>query len=441
MMKNVAPFTIAPTHLIEEKLSNATIYKGEFSLEAGKTILKVDGEIFYSLSSKPKIICKGQIIDRENYFPFDMIEQWNLLIDRRLVGKVQTVSLEVKSKKGKTEQFIEGIFQYEVYFQENVKVEEIFFSVVNFINNDGQAILHEEYLYRGRIEVEFQGYLLTLDKRPNSKEVFDRLKRSNGFEVTHVGKIQRIDKQQVMLQEIEGLLDKIVWILSFAAGREVGINHIFYYSKDEINITHYRTPRIDTWKKNNNWFPEKSARSLECVLTRFLNLMESKYWERQIRLLLSSYFDGLGPSYVEHKIIIIQTALETLSYAYLVEEARKLSENEFKRYGFLASKKIKRLLTEFNINYSIKDIADLRELSSDFKDGPHLFTSIRNQIAHPRKNPKNLNPDELYYVWRIGIVYLELSMLAIAGYDEEYKNLLLEPGFEAEMTRQVPWAK
>lgn len=439
MTNNIAPFTIAPTHLVEQKFSNAIIYKGEFSLEAGKAIFKIDGEIFYSLASGPKLICRGQIIDREKYFTFDMIEQWDLLIDYRVVGKVQTTTMKIESKKEKSEQFFEGVFQYEAIFHENVKAKEIFFSVVNFINNDGQAILHENILYRGRIEVEFQEYVLTLDKRPNSKAVFERLKRSNGFEVTHVGKIKRIDKQQVVLQEIEGLLDKITLILSFAAGRQVGINHIFYYSKDEINITHYRTPRIEAWKKINNWFPENSSRSLKCILTRLLILMESEYWERQIRLLLSSYFDGLGPSYIENKIMIIQTALETLSYAYLVEESRKLSENEFKRRGVPASKKIKRLLTEFNINYSIKNIADLRELSNQFEDGPHLFTHIRNQIAHPRKNPENLNPNEWYYVWRIGIVYFELSILAIAAYDGEYKDLLLEPALEAEMTRQVPW--
>lgn len=435
-MNNSLPESIASNKMIQQELLNKVIYKGSLYLQFGdRNNIKLAGEILYSLFPKPKLLFNGTVIEGVN---LQLISNGELFVEEHSIGKVHITSLNLKNNREGTKQTIEGEFEYELVRQKELQVEEISFSLINFLNNRGQAIRHQSKIYSGRVEVKLKDYMITIDKVSNAKEVFEKLKKEGGFAITHIGKISRMDGKKLTLAQIEELLENLMWILSFAAGRQVDVNHIFYFSKDKPCITHYRTPLITEWKAPTNWFLKNSNVVLEKVIFSLLNLMEDEYWELQFKLIFSSYFGGLGTSYMEHRIIILQTALEMLSYAYLVEETGKLTENKF--HGIYASKKIRTLLNEFNIDTSFEKIPDLKSIKGKYEDGPHLFTSVRNRIAHPKKHSNKLNGDQLYYVWRLGVVYIELIVLAIAKYEGEYKNMLLKPGFARQMTEMVPWA-
>lgn len=434
-MNNSLPESIAPNMLIQQELMKEVIYRGPFDFQFdGKNIIKLDGEILYSLFPKPKLLFNGTVIEGIN---FNLIDRGKLFVEGYSIAKVYITSLNIENNREGTKQIIKGEFEYELVRQEELQVEEISFSLINFLNNRGQAIRHENEIYRGRVEVKFKDYMITIDKIANAEEIFEKMKREGGFAITHIGKISRMNGKKLTLVQFEELLEKLMWILSFAAGRQVDINHIFYLSEGKPYITHYRIPPITEWKSLSNWFLKNSNVVLEKVIFSLLNLMEDKYWESQFKLLLSSYFTGLGTSYLEHRIVILQTALEMLSYAYLVEETRKIPDKKFD--GIHASEKIRTLLNEFNIDTSFEKIPDLKSMTSKYEDGPHLFTRVRNRIVHPRRYSDKLNGDQLYYVWRLGVVYFELIVLAIAKYDGEYKNMLLEPGLDGQMTENVPW--
>jgi hypothetical protein len=73
--------------------------------------------------------------------------------------------------------------------------------------------------------------------------------------------------------------------------------------------------------------------------------------------------------------------------------------------------------------------------------GPDLVFNVRNGVVHP---PKNLNdpewpsPDELFEAWRLATWYLELAIMQILGYNEQYMSRLkLTSG--AGQTEPVPW--
>lgn len=438
-MYDSIPYSIASAEVIHNELLNESVYKGPIQLQYYEYTVELVGEIIYSLFPRPQLLFQGVAIKGKT-FDFMKINNWELLIESGLTGSVSINSIGFKSSKEGSKFIIQGEFNYEISEKGLPSVKKICFSVINFINNRGQFIRYKDRIYNGRLKMEYKGFMIIFDKITGSKEVFNTLKANGGFAITHIGQISRVDKKTFEIEEIEELLDNLMWILSFVAGRQVGFSHIYQIKEGKWHTTHYRTPRVAEWKQHSNWYPLKSSdKALENVITSLLNLMEDDFWKEQIPILLSGYFDSIGPSYIENKIIILQAALETLSWSYLVEETNTITSKEFNSRKMSASEKIRLLLSEFNIDTSIEKIPELKENSGQFDDGPHLFTAIRNDLVHPKKCPKKLNGDQLYYVWRLGVVYFELAVLAIAKYSGVYQDLLMEPTSEAKMIKEVPW--
>ncbi|MFS0575104.1 hypothetical protein AB1K83_05695 [Sporosarcina sp. 179-K 3D1 HS] len=429
------PNTIASSKLINKELLKEKIYEGPIHLQTTDHIITLEGIITYSQKPRPKILFKGRIVV-DGKLDFSKLNSWQATTDNGLNGSVLITSFEFNSKGEKQ---IGGEFTYEICQQDFQPKEKICFSVLNFVNNRGQMVRYGDRVYAGRISIQHNGYKIIIDKIPDSKKVFDQLKRNGRFSITHVGQIYRNDNNDIDFKEVEELLDKIMWTLSFAAGHQVGIGHIFNKTAEGIHITHYRLPLIAEWKQHSTWFPSNTLGSLESVIEGFLNLMEDNFWNSQIPILLSGYFDSFGPSYIENKIIVLQATLETLSWSYLVEETKKVTPGKFK--ASRASTKIRRILNEFNIEATLTGNPTLEKLIDQYEDGPHLFTKVRNDIAHPKKKLVSLDTDTLYYIWRMGVRYFELIMLGLAQYKGVYRDSLLAPNFEGKMIREVPWVQ
>lgn len=439
-MFELLPYSIADSKLICRELGPKIIYKGHFKIESvGKTI-ELNGEILYFIYPKPMVSFKAEII-KGNTSPFNNGLEWKLTTSSGITGIFNISSFDMKYMKGINEYGISGTLLYELTIKKPHKVKEIKFSILNFVNNQGHPCRSENRLYMSKTVIKHKEYHIELDKVQDSKTTFETLKNQGGFNITHIGQISREDGESFELSEIDYLIENLMWIFSFVAGRQVDINHIYSEREDVVTIYYYRVPRISEWRNVANWYPENSVLALEKIVSSFLGLMEDEYWKAQLPILYSSYFDSLGPSYTENKIIIIQTALETLCYAYLVETTGELSNKNFESKAFYTSKKIAILLKKFNIDDSLNEIQSLQKFIKKYSNGPSLYTSVRNDIVHPKQKMSKLDNDELYYVWRMGITYFELILLAIADYSGEYQNMLPEFSFKLNRVQQVPWTE
>ncbi|ARJ39792.1 hypothetical protein SporoP8_13450 [Sporosarcina ureae] len=437
-MANEVTDTIAVPELIKEKLSDTIIYEGEFLIKSGEILVELEGEIHYLITPNPEVRFKARILKAGM---LDLLKNvsWELTTPTGIKGEFYLTDINVGFKEGRSESTIEGSLQYELSISTAVKFKELNFSVLNFINNFDRAYQYEKMLYIGRTELKYKDYLITLDKSPENKSIFSQLKAQGGYSITHIGQIKRLNGKAFDLNEVDNILKNLAWIFSFVAGRRVDINHI-YTDFEEFSMICYRIPTITSWKSISNWYPEKSRESLEEVLSCLLILLEDKYWEKQLPRILSQYFDGFGPSYLENRIIGIQAGLETLAWAYLVETKSLLNKKEYN--GLLsAGNKIERLLTELKIETDYERIPAFQEMGDNYDHGPHLFTTIRNDIVHPERNKKELNSEQFNYIWRMGMCYFELVVLALSGYTGDYNNMMLDIEFQPERVRKVPWAK
>ena len=63
-------------------------------------------------------------------------------------------------------------------------------------------------------------------------------------------------------------------------------------------------------------------------------------------------------------------------------------------------------------------------LTEGFVDAPYFLTEIRNSMVHPDNRHRHLFKGFYPDAWRLGMWYLELTILRLCGYEGTYANRL-----------------
>ena len=117
---------------------------------------------------------------------------------------------------------------------------------------------------------------------------------------------------------------------------------------------------------------------------------------------------------MESGVILAQSALELLSFTYVVKEKKLLDKEGFKK--LTASDKLRLFLRTLNIPIEIenhhKKLKKKMKGQSKWSDLAHAITDIRNSFTHPENNSKGSLYDLSYETWKISLRLLELSILA-----------------------------
>ncbi|MCP8970802.1 hypothetical protein [Ectobacillus ponti] len=324
------------------------------------------------------------------------------------------------------------------------ETHQLVFSVVNFINDFGSPIQHERTMYLGRSWFKYGAFRIVLDKQPDYKTKYDELTKTGGYAITHAGMIEHIEGELFSYDEVADLLESLMWLLSFASGRKVGICSVHGYIGEELVLERYQAPIIFKWKKVNNWFPKTDPDSylqLQNVYPSLVKQLKDDLWGDVLKRTLSWYFDSNDARYVENKIVAVQIALETLAWTFLVEEHEIVARSVFDK-KLRASDKLVRLLHELSIPQVLPDTGTFAAAQKFYENGPHLLTDFRNEIVHPSKKAKK-NGQTIavpkHRVLELGKQYLELSILRILNYKGKYQNLLKEVQMVGETVENVPW--
>ncbi|MFD5854342.1 hypothetical protein ACFWGC_30005 [Cytobacillus pseudoceanisediminis] len=335
---------------------------------------------------------------------------------------------------------ISGVVLRHIEKINDVKMDSLKFNVVNFLDSGGQRIIHEKKNYSGRMVFNYKDYKIIVDKLHNFKQIYEDLNESGGYAVTHAGSIENIKGEQFSFEDVEGLLETLGWLLSFASGRQVGICSYHGYCKKDKVLERFQSPIIAKWKNHTNWFSRLNSQgSLESIYPSLVEKLNNELWGDVLKRTFTWYFDSMVSTYIENKIVSVQIALEMLAWTYIVEENEIIDKKIFDS-KLRASDKLRLLLYEFSIPREIPDIECFKTFNS-YKDGAHLFTDFRNEIVHPKKvkDKGEMTSTSKYYILQLGRKYLELSILRILGYEGMYQNLVSNKKWLGESLEKVPW--
>jgi hypothetical protein len=253
---------------------------------------------------------------------------------------------------------------------------------------------------------------------------------------------------EASFSDIEALDRRLFFLLSFIANREVAAGAVAGLDSDgEIVWTYWAPPRANPKRAPIRWCPEPLTAEALPMLASGLTRWDSdeamiEIIDRAIGYSLAANDDAL----LDVKVPIACSGLELLSWAVLQREGVMRTGDERRKLG---PDGMLRLLLEW-VGLPVDVPGEMNELEQRRQDrcekvsgGPEVLFNVRNGLVHPPKrlkDPEWPEPEEVFQAWQLATWYLELGLLRTLEYEGDYWSRL-RLGRSAHDVEPVPWSK
>jgi len=284
------------------------------------------------------------------------------------------------------------------------------------------------------IELAAGSWKVELRSLVETPDCFKKLKSEGGYGLTHIGCLKKPDGSSFSGKEAGETLDALRLFFSFAKG--ISCEPICAVGFDNSNTRvweSWSSPR-EPWYSPTSWLDQYHCEQLPCLFPGFMRRWEDGNWRDALYEVIYWY---LNSNYhlreIDTGIILTQVAIERISYEYAVKHRKLIEAKGFNKLK--ASDQFRLLFSSLDIPLDISTATpEMIKLAKQFNwlDAPHAMTEVRNSLIHPVHRRIN---SALIEVWKLGLWYLELTILRICGYDGTYNNRLVS---EVE---DVPWKR
>jgi hypothetical protein len=324
-------------------------------------------------------------------------------------------------------------------------LHHVIFHVPNFSSTHGSPVKLGSssgiQIRAGRLASEAGPWRITLDRVLDGSDLEDELKGSQGFGMTHVGRLERVDGGAFGAAEASEALEALSYALSMSRAAWTScILPVGYGPDGTRRWSQWSVPRVSPMSGTRSWTPYSRQDWFSNFVPGFFAAVGTKGWE-DLRTALHWYVEcseNLGS--VASSIVLEQVGLELLSWLRFVESGRKAAPGFDKKKAF---RKIRLLLSDCQIPLAIPPQLDglIRlQQANGWADGPHTLTGIRNAIVHAnqRGTLAGMSTLELYDAARLGLWYLEMALLNMLSYSGHYESRLTTSPFRGQEL-PVPW--
>lgn len=272
-----------------------------------------------------------------------------------------------------------------------------------------------------------------------TQQAWKRIKEEGGFFLTHVGKLERKDGKPFSGDEASEQRLILADFLSFTKGGrcstacEVGLDAAGAKTWETLASPPYSNPPY-------SWFNPFKASQAEILFPLFAKRWhQSGKWKDCLHAAIYWYAQANtsgGSPGIDAAIILAQAALERLAHHHLVVDRKMISAAGLDQLK--TSDRLRLLFSSLHIPIEIGTATPgIQKAAPSFKwlDAPHAMTDIRNELVHPvsRKQVGTCIVD----AWKLFLWYLELSVLALCGYDDAYTSRLTAK--YVTQSEKVPW--
>jgi hypothetical protein len=327
----------------------------------------------------------------------------------------------------------------------------VVFHLPNFHHYIGDSIRDAESAtaWKGRLVLKHGLWIIYLDEVPGADQLRKLLRADGGFAITHIGSIQLEGGARFALAEAVDILDALYYYFSFARGIWCGPLLPISFDSGVKKWSRREPPRLREWRERRSWFPELDygvVQPLSEAFSGFIGLWKAPLWREPIKNAVHWYIEAnANAGGVEGGIVLVQAALELLSWVYLVEDkaSKVMSANKFN--NFQAEDRITSLLQKLSISTEFP--MELLTLNSQAaalgaNDGVGFLVNLRNAIVHPKRSKRQkltkAGVSARTEALTLGLWYLELALLRLIGYHGVYWSRL-RSGSNREVRDAVPW--
>ncbi|ROQ92177.1 hypothetical protein [Desulfosoma caldarium] len=328
---------------------------------------------------------------------------------------------------------------------DSTSITRVVFHLFNFVDllgtrkstQQSKTAMHTIY----HVDLDCDDWNVELKSLLSTRENFKKLKQEGGYQLTHIGEIQKADQTPFTGRDADGCLHALRFFLSFAKGGWCEpICAVGFDAFGNRVWESWSSPR-HPWQNFLSWFNPHQGSQLSTLFPGFMKRWANDDWREALREVIYWYLNANDSSRgIDAGIILTQAAIERLSYEYSVKEKKLLTSKGFK--DLWASDKFRLLFSSLRIPLDIPpETPRLQSLASagqmNWLDAPHALTEIRNSLVHP-EHKRRCQLETVYYeAWNLGLWYLEMSILAICGYSGTYWNRLKQRW--VGQTEVVPW--
>jgi len=318
--------------------------------------------------------------------------------------------------------------------------------LVNFPNTYGMDISNPDShcKWLGRFVLGADGWKTTVDKVEHYSSLYKSLRSFGGYAITHTVKLEREDGGSFTADQADILLEDLRYFFSFANGCWTDTTLKVGFDENGTAIwEQWGRPQASSWRYVSSWFNDYKPEPLTRFWSDFYTRLHNPLWDETLRRAIKWYLTAnIGTSMYEGDIILAQAGHELLAWTLFVAEGG-LTFDGF--YKLPASDKLRLLLQRAQVPTKVPtSLQFLDKLchADKWVDGPDAVTQIRNKLVHP--NPKNLQKlqnlsvNDLQDARILSMWYLELTLLYILGYKDEYVSRL-NYTTRTGQTEPVPW--
>jgi hypothetical protein len=279
-----------------------------------------------------------------------------------------------------------------------------------------------EWVFDGQFVFQTGDWRIVLATLPGNWDIHELLQSQGGYSLTHICKLERLDRTPFSMDDARDLLEAFSYYLSFARGLWLAPMLIAGFDAEGKQVfEEWSACRADSWQNTYTWFSTDSTDLVE-TFPGFMRRWQDKNWRELVQDSIHWYVESKKQAGgVNGAIVLQQAALERLAWVLLVEDKRSLSQNGFQKLP--AADQVRLLLSSLGIDLKLPtDLINLTQLANqqNLVDGPQAITEIRNAIVHP--NPKNRHKGGgasekiRTEAWSVGLEYLELALLKLFDY-------------------------
>ena len=293
------------------------------------------------------------------------------------------------------------------------------------------------FVMLGRVVLDDSPWQIELQEMLETKAIAEKLRKTSGFGITHVGKLHRQDGRPFTAKEADEVLRDLHYFLGFANGAwSPPVLMVGFDAAGERVYEQWGSRICTPWEVHWRCFDTHHAEFLSALYPGFRALLHDSAIGDAVSTALYWYLrsnrggEGAG---IDSGVILSQASLERLTIAYLEAQGIPLAKTAASNLG--------EALSRLDIPTAIPEA--LKELSkgageAGWKDGPNAITSVRNELTHPKKRLPFKVGDVVYEAWNLSQWYIELIILRLAGYHGKYGNRLIKRW--AGQVEPVPWA-
>lgn len=305
----------------------------------------------------------------------------------------------------------------------------LFFNIFNTLGMNEEDEDEEEER-KGWLQWRFDGQLvfktgdwrIVLATLPDSWDIYELLQSQGGYSLTHICKLERLDRTPFSMNDARDRLEAFSYYLSFARGLWLAPMLIAGFDAEGTQVfEEWSACRADSWQNTDMWFDTDSTDLVE-AFPGFMRRWQDKNWRELVQDSIHWYVESKKQAGgVNGAIVLQQAALERLAWVLLVQDKRSLSQNGFQKLP--AADQVRLLLSSLGIDLKLPtDLINMTQLANQLNwvDGPQAITEIRNAIVH--YNPKNrhkgggASQETGTEAWSLGLHYLEIVMLKLFDY-------------------------